>query len=89
MSVPSPGVIDVDQIYSLREFLARTGVGKAGFRTMRRNGLTFYRASGRTFITGRDFANYLDKVSDTPRGGPLRIADEAVSRAGSSVADVA
>lgn len=46
--------------YRKDQFLARTGMKEAGFRTARRNGLKTHEAAGRTYITGDDWHDFLE-----------------------------
>ena len=54
-----PGVISPDDLYTLDEFRARTKLGQAALRTLRRAGLRVIYQSGRAFIFGSDFIEFL------------------------------
>jgi hypothetical protein len=50
--------IDPDRIYSKEQFEAATGIGPAGQRKLRREGMPVRYLSGRLFIAGRDFIRH-------------------------------
>jgi len=58
----SPGVIDANQAYTLREFLRRTDLGDHAWRQVRRR-LRLRRVGQKIFVLGRDWIDYLDKLA--------------------------
>jgi hypothetical protein len=76
----APGVIRVDELYTLDEFRSRTGLGEQWLRTARRSGLRVLYLGGRAFIRGRDFVDFLEKsAGDEFR--PKEPADDGRDRA--------
>jgi hypothetical protein len=61
------GPIRADESYSLDDFLARTGWRRAAFRQAKLAGLRFVRAGNRTFIVGRWFHEYLDRLEGSSK----------------------
>ena len=59
----APGVIEPQNIYTLREFQARSGLGETALRTARRAGLRVVRFKNRSYVRGQDFLEFLDKVA--------------------------
>lgn len=57
------GVISCGEVYTLREFQARSGLGEAALRTARRAGLRVVRFKNRSYVRGQDFLEFLDKVA--------------------------
>jgi hypothetical protein len=57
----APGVIRIDELYTLDEFRSRTGLGEQWLRTARRTGLRVLYLGGRAFVRGRDFVDFLEK----------------------------
>jgi hypothetical protein len=54
------GPIEPHVLYPLREMEARTGLGRAAFRTARRAGLVVKYAGGRAYVLGADFIRYVE-----------------------------
>jgi hypothetical protein len=55
------GTIKGDEAYTLQEFSRRTGFREWGLRALRNRGLPMIRVSGRCFVRGRDFLQFLDR----------------------------
>ncbi len=55
------GRIAADEVYTLTEFQKRTGLAKKALAQCRRRGLDVHKASGRVFIFGRSWMNYLER----------------------------
>lgn len=53
------GVITADAVYTLDEIARRLKLGRWALRTMRKQGLNVHRVSGRAFVIGRDFLDFL------------------------------
>lgn len=54
--------------YRKDQFLARTGMKEAGYRSARRQGLRTIETAGRVYITGDAWHDYLDSlVKKTPQ----------------------
>lgn len=51
------------QTYPLAEFLRATGWGRHALRHARQQGLRVVRVSGRCFVRGRDFSEFLGQLS--------------------------
>ncbi|MFV0443670.1 MAG: hypothetical protein ACK5Q5_08880 [Planctomycetaceae bacterium] len=65
-AISRPGVIERGAVYSLDEFLLRTGLSTAAYKQARRAGLRVRRAHKRAFIIGDDWLSYLES-RDTPQ----------------------
>jgi len=52
-------IIDADAVYEKAEFLRRTNLKQAGWRTARRNGLRVAEIHGRCYVKGSDWHDYL------------------------------
>jgi len=63
--------IDRNRVYGVKSFLEVTGLGEAGLRSARRNGLTVHYCHGRAFILGQDWLMYVER-SPTDAPGPMR-----------------
>ena len=59
-TITEPTPIDPDCLYTLRDFMALTGLGKHAMRTARENGLRVRRVGNRAFVHGGDFISYVD-----------------------------
>lgn len=56
----SSGEIRADAVYSLSDFMSRSGLRSWAVRSMRRNGLPVRRCGSRSFIKGADFLAYVE-----------------------------
>lgn len=56
---PALGPVEPTVLYPLVDLQARTGLGSAAFRQMRRDGLKVKYAGGRAFIFGADFIEHV------------------------------
>jgi hypothetical protein len=54
-----PGVIRADELYTIEEFVARTGLGESWRRRARRRGLRILYLNSRAFVSGRDFIDFV------------------------------
>lgn len=54
-------VVRVDEIYSLAEFMRRTGIGVWGMREARKAGLKTIKVGTRKFVKGADWITFLDQ----------------------------
>jgi hypothetical protein len=59
-SVP-PGPIEPSALYPLGVLRARTGLGIAAIRHMRREGLAVRYVAGRAFVRGSDFIEFVEQ----------------------------
>jgi hypothetical protein len=59
----APGVIRADEVYTIEEFRARTGLGETWRRRARRKGLRILYVNSRAFICGRDFIDFVERVA--------------------------
>lgn len=64
-----PGVITAGCAYTLSEFMARTGLARAGLRTARQKGLVVRYQGGRGFVLGSDWLAFLQKAPIDHSGG--------------------
>jgi hypothetical protein len=55
------GMIQDGVVYTIQEFSRRTGFREWAIRSLRKKGLPVIRVSGRSFICGRDFLQFLDR----------------------------
>jgi hypothetical protein len=55
------GTIKDDEAYTIQEFSKRTGFREWALRSLRNKGLPMIKVSGRCFIRGRDFLQFLDQ----------------------------
>lgn len=60
---PASGVIDSRAIYPLRLFHQLSGLGKAGVRAARRDGLVVRYVGRVGFVLGADFLDFLSRQS--------------------------
>ena len=58
-----PGVIRPDELYTIEEFVARTGLGETWRRRARRTGLQILYLNGRGFIWGGDFIDFVLRMA--------------------------
>ena len=62
---PLVGVINPEELYTLRAFKRRLGIADATLRTARRSGLRVHYLHKQGFILGRDWIQYvIDSVPD-------------------------
>ena len=54
-----PQMIEPQVLYSLTEAMARTGLGKSGFRQARRAGMPVRYVSRRAYVLGRDLIDFI------------------------------
>jgi hypothetical protein len=59
----APGVVRDGEVYTDREFRARTGVGINALPRLERKGLRIIRLEKKVFIAGRDWINFLETQS--------------------------
>lgn len=62
-----PGVIKAGAVYTLPEFMGRTGFSKSAMREARRKGLKVRRIGKRGFVLGKDAIEFIEacgKVDD-------------------------
>jgi hypothetical protein len=54
--------IRIDEVYTLSEFQRRTGLGRNGIRAARRRGLPVHKCGRNKYITGAEWAGFLQTV---------------------------
>lgn len=62
--------IEPSVAYPLADFQARTGLGTAGLRTARKNGLRIIYRHRRGFVLGSDFIAYLNATQEQQQEAP-------------------
>ena len=60
--------IDDGRTYPLSTFMQATGWGRHALRHARQQGLRVVKVSGRCFVRGRDFSEFLGKLADSDAG---------------------
>jgi hypothetical protein len=60
--------IDDGKTYPLNAFMAATGWGRHALRHARQQGLRVVKVSGRCFVRGRDFSEFLGRLADADGG---------------------
>jgi len=55
--------IEIGAVYTVAQFLDRTGMGRNGLRACERRGLRTVRSGGRKFIRGADWDGFLVEAS--------------------------
>lgn len=65
------GVITADAVYTLDEIARRLKLGRWALRTMRQQGLNVHRVSGRAFVIGRDFLEFLQGQASKDVSGDI------------------
>lgn len=60
---PSTGEVVANAVYSLADFKARVRWSNHALRTAKRMGLKVHIQGGTGFVIGRDFIEFLDKIS--------------------------
>ena len=58
-SARAPGFIELNAVYTMAEFQARTGLGKSAMRAARRKGMRVLYAGRNAFVLGSDFVEFL------------------------------
>lgn len=56
-----PGVIRSDEVYTVREFKLRAGLGDFSYREIRAAGLRVRKVGRKLYVIGRDFLAFLDR----------------------------
>jgi hypothetical protein len=56
------GTIKDDETYTVQEFSRRTGYKDWALRSLRKQGLPMPNVSGRSFVRGRDFSQFLERL---------------------------
>ena len=56
--------IDDGRTYPMSSFMQATGWGRHALRQARQQGLRVVKVSGRCFVRGRDFSEFLGQVAD-------------------------
>lgn len=69
------GVINPDELYTLKAFARRLGITAATLRSARRAGLKVYYVHKHAYVHGRDWIDYVLQTAKAPATG-------AASRAG-------
>ena len=64
----APGVIRPDEIYTLKEFGQRVGLGRWGIKQLRADGLRVHKTNGRTFVFGKSFFEFLETIGGDSAG---------------------
>lgn len=57
--------INADEVYTLNEFKLRTRLGRHSFRKIRNDGLKVIRVSGKTYVSGRAWLDYVSTKEAT------------------------
>lgn len=65
------GVINPDELYTLKAFTRRLGVRASTLRAARRNGLQVYYVHKHAYVYGRDWIAYVLKHQDRVNGQPI------------------
>jgi hypothetical protein len=66
---PGIGPIEPHVLYPIDDLKARSGLGIAAIRTMRRSGLQVRYAGGRAYVLGKDFIDYVIKHGKSEKPG--------------------
>lgn len=61
--------IDDGRTYPLSAFMQATGWGRHALRHARQQGLRVVKVSGRCFVRGKDFSDFLGRLTDGQEGG--------------------
>jgi hypothetical protein len=61
--------IEDGKTYPLPNFMQVTGWGRHALRHARQKGLRVVKVSGRCFVRGKDFSDFLGRLSDDQEGG--------------------
>jgi hypothetical protein len=61
--------IDDGHTYPMAAFMRATGWGRHALRHARQQGLRVVKVSGRCFVRGKDFSDFLGKLADDQTGG--------------------
>ena len=71
------GLVLPGAIYTLNEFMAVSGMGKAALRKAAKKGLILRRCGLRTFVLAADFAAFLEKQpSERAKGSRVKISEQ-------------
>ena len=62
-AVLESGEISASSVYTLAEFQRRSGLKRDAMRAARHRGLKVIRAHGRVFVSGREWIDYLGRMS--------------------------
>ena len=65
ISVDTLQPIDDAKTYPISAFMAATGWGRHALRHARQQGLRVVKISGRCFVRGRDFSEFLGRLADS------------------------
>ena len=65
------GVINPDELYTLKTFTRRIGIREAALRSARRAGLRVYYVHNHAYIHGRDWIDYVLSSQDRRNSGPV------------------
>ncbi len=57
--------IDDGKTYTMPAFMAATGWGRHALKHARQQGLRVVKVSGRCFVRGKDFSEFLGKLADS------------------------
>jgi len=76
-----PGVIRPDELYTIEEFVARTGLGETWRRRARRTGLQILYLNSRAFIWGGDFIDFVRRMA-TKEFRPMEKGSSATGSSG-------
>lgn len=60
----APGVINANELYTMRQIMRRLGVGEVGMRSMRRKGLPIIRFGNRGYVSGRQAIEFMERYVD-------------------------
>lgn len=63
------GVINPDELYTLKAFTRRLGITAATLRSARRAGLRVYYAHKQGWVHGRDWVDYVLRTASQPPAG--------------------
>lgn len=63
------GVINPDELYTLKAFTRRLGITASTLRSARRAGLKVYYAHKQAYVHGRDWIDYVLRTANPPPSG--------------------
>jgi len=63
------GIINPDELYTLKAFTRRLGIKAATLRSARRAGLKVYYAHKQAYVHGRDWIEYVLRTANEPSSG--------------------
>jgi len=61
-TVQVPGSIGASDLYTIDEFRRRLGLSSWSLWRAKRNGLRVYRLSGRHYVLGKDYIQYVEEA---------------------------